>query len=223
MTLSQTISGLNTSLNYLLDFWVSGESNTGAFTGSTTMPGVVKIDTVLPVLTATRLTAANTNGWNNTNVNVEFTCTDSTSGVPSIAAAGATTGNSATSPLDVTVTSEGSAQSVNGSCKDGAGNSATPASITNINIDKTKHVITDNRAPEANANGWNNTNVTVTFTCTETGAVQSGLPAPVIAAASDRRPSRGRPRACSRRRFLPRAGRTATPLAARVPDRRTSS
>src|SRR5207249_1484179 len=115
--------------------------NTDAFTGSTAMPTVVKIDTGLPVLAATRLTAANGNGWNNSNVNVEFTCTDSTSGVVSIAAAGATTGNSATSPFDVTVTSEGSAQSVNGSCKDAAGNSATPASITNMNIDKTKPVI----------------------------------------------------------------------------------
>src|SRR5439155_11603232 len=60
--------------------------NTGAFTGSTAMPVVVKIDTVAPVLSATRLTAANTNGWNNTNVNVEFTCTDSTSGPASISA-----------------------------------------------------------------------------------------------------------------------------------------
>src|SRR5205814_5892715 len=72
--------------------------NTGAFTGSTTMPLVVKIDTVAPVLTATRLTAANANGWNNTNVNVEFTCTDSTSGPASISATGAATGSSTSSP-----------------------------------------------------------------------------------------------------------------------------
>src|SRR5439155_440928 len=85
--------------------------NTGASAGSTAMPVVVKIDTVAPVLSATRLTAANVNGWNNTNVNVEFTCTDSTSGAASISAAGAATGSSTTSPLDVTVTSEGSTQS----------------------------------------------------------------------------------------------------------------
>src|SRR5438552_5104975 len=88
--------------------------NTGASAGSTAMPVVVKIDTVAPVLSATRLTAANVNGWNNTNVNVEFTCTDSTSGAASISAAGAATGSSTTSPLDVTVTSEGSSQSVAG-------------------------------------------------------------------------------------------------------------
>src|SRR5207249_10440555 len=117
-----------------------------------------------------RLTAANANGWKNTNVNVEFTCSDSTSGLASISATGATTGSSTTSPLDVTVTSEGSGQSVNGSCKDAAGNSATTASVTNINIDKTKPVITGGRTPAANANDWNNTNVTVSFTCADTGA-----------------------------------------------------
>src|SRR2546426_5119398 len=40
--------------------------NTGAFTGSTAMPVVVKIDTVAPVFSAARLTAANANGWDNT-------------------------------------------------------------------------------------------------------------------------------------------------------------
>ena len=146
------------------------------------MPVVVKIDTVAPVLSATRLTAANVNGWNNTNVNVEFTCTDSTSGAASISAAGAATGSSTTSPLDVTVTSEGSSQSVNGSCKDAAGNSATTASVTNINIDKTKPVITGGRTPAANANNWNNTNVTVSFTCADTGG--SGVDTNTVAGAT---------------------------------------
>ncbi|PYT99901.1 MAG: hypothetical protein DMG34_20070, partial [Acidobacteria bacterium] len=134
--------------------------NTGAFTGSTAMPVVVKIDTVAPVLSATRLTAANANGWNNTNVNVEFTCSDSTSGLASISATGATTGSSTTSPLDVTVTSEGSGQSVNG----------------------TKPVITGGRTPAANANNWNNTNVTVSFTCADTGG--SGVDTNTVAGAT---------------------------------------
>lgn len=34
VTLEQTISGLSTSTTYRLDFWVSGESNTGGFTGT---------------------------------------------------------------------------------------------------------------------------------------------------------------------------------------------
>ena len=149
--------------------------NSGASTGSTAMPVVIKIDATAPSLTATRLTPANANGWNNTNVGVEFTCTDSTSLVASIDATGAAAGSSTASPLDVTVTSEGANQSVNGSCKDNAGNSATPAGIADISIDKTKPVITGGRTPAANAQGWNNTDVTVNFTCADSGSVQSGL------------------------------------------------
>src|SRR5204863_45232 len=116
------------------------------------------------------------------NVNVEFTCTDSTSGAASISATGAATGSSTTNPLDVTVTTEGSGQSVNASCKDAAGNSATTASVTNINIDKTKPVITSGRTPAANANNWNNTNITVSFTCADTGG--SGVDTNTVAGAT---------------------------------------
>jgi hypothetical protein len=156
-------------------------SNSGAFTGSTAMPVAIKIDTVAPALTATRLTAANGNGWNNTNVSVHFACTDSTSLVASIGATGAATGSATTSPLDVTVTTEGAAQSVSGSCKDNAGNDAVPASVTNINIDKTKPVITGHRNPAPNANGWNMTDVTVSFTCADLG---SGVDSDTVAGAT---------------------------------------
>src|SRR5207247_2682311 len=73
-------------------------------------------------------------------------------------------------------------RSVNGSCKDAAGNSATPQSVTNINIDKTKPVITGGRTPAANANNWNNTNVTVSVTCADTGG--SGVDTNTVAGAT---------------------------------------
>ena len=49
---------------------------------------------------------------------------------------------------------------------DRAGNTAT-ASIT-INLDKTPPVVSGLASPPANANGWNNTLVDVSFNCTDT-------------------------------------------------------
>ena len=43
-----------------------------------------------------------------------------------------------------------------------------------VNIDKTAPTITGDRSPDANANGWNNTNVTVSYTCSD-NAGGSGL------------------------------------------------
>ena len=190
-----TITGLNTH-TASASLTVSGDGvhnvsctatdsagNTGASAGST-MPVVIKIDTTAPTLNGIRLTAANANGWNNTNVGVEFTCTDSTSLVASINAIGAASGSSSTSPLDAAVSTEGSGQSVSGSCKDNAGNSAAPASVTGINIDKTKPLITGSRNPAPNAFGWNNVDVTVTFTCSEAGVVQSGVATDTVAGAT---------------------------------------
>jgi len=180
------VTGLN-STNATAQLSVAGEGshsvsctatdslgNAGAGAGSNGT-ATVKIDSVKPSLTASRQTVANGNGWNNSDVTVRFVCTDSTSGVASLGASGAATGNSAASPLDVTVTTEGLNQTVTGSCTDAAGNTATPASLSGINIDKTKPVITGSRTPAANAFGWNNTDVTVGFTCADSGTGQSGI------------------------------------------------
>src|SRR3989442_7585780 len=112
--------------------------------------------------TAVRTPAANANGWNNTDVSVSCTSGGDagtiTSGVDSC-----TTGSS--------VTVETSGTDVSGTCTDKAGNTSAIAKVT-VKIDKTKPVITGGRTPAANANGWNNTDVTVNFTCAETGAVE---------------------------------------------------
>jgi hypothetical protein len=42
-------------------------------------------------------------------------------------------------------------------------------------VDTTKPVITGSRAPLPNSFGWNNTDVTVSFSCADTGAVKSGI------------------------------------------------
>lgn len=82
----------------------------------------VGVDNDLPTITAQATPAANAASWNNTDVNVSFTCADATSGVASC-----------TSP--VVVTAEASGQVITGTAVDLAGNTSS-ASVT-LNIDKT--------------------------------------------------------------------------------------
>src|SRR5207244_5035973 len=70
----------------------------------------------------TRVTATNSAGWNNTNVTINFNCSDTLSGVDSC-------------PAQVIAAAEGANQVFSGTVKDRAGNAAT-ASAT-LNIDKT--------------------------------------------------------------------------------------
>ena len=86
----------------------------------------VKIDRTAPAIEATR-TAANSSGWNNGPVTVEFACTDALSGIDTCAAA-------------KILGTEGTDQSAAGSAVDHAGNTAS-ASVTGINIDLTPPVV----------------------------------------------------------------------------------
>ena len=149
-------------------------------------PGPGPSDTTPPTTTATVSPAPNANGWNNTNVTVSLSATDNPggSGVKEIAysATGAqpiasttVTGSSASIP----VTAEGET-TISFFARDNAGNAELPKTVT-VKIDKTKPVITGARSPQPNANGWNNTDVVVTFTCAEVGNVQSGLDVNTVA------------------------------------------
>jgi hypothetical protein len=121
-------------------------------TATDTVSGI-NIDKTAPTISGSASPAANANGWNNTDVTVTFTCGDALSGVL------------ACEP-DVTLTGEGSGQSVTGTAEDYAGNTATDT-VSGINIDKTAPTISGSASPAANANGWNNTDVTVAFTCAD--------------------------------------------------------
>jgi hypothetical protein len=107
------------------------------------------VDTTAPVITFASRTTANGNGWNNGDVTVTWSCTDSDSGV--VAAS-----------VSQTVSTEGANQSATGTCEDHAGNTASDTQ-TEINIDKTAPTASASAAPASNANGWNKTNVTVSF------------------------------------------------------------
>ena len=93
------------------------------------------------------------NGWHNTDVTVTFAGTDALS---DIAACQAPT----------VLSTEGAGQSASGSCTDKAGNTGQ-ATATGINIDKTAPTISASRSPAANASGWNNTDVTASYTASD--------------------------------------------------------
>ncbi|HVQ36463.1 MAG TPA: hypothetical protein VMS31_02965, partial [Pyrinomonadaceae bacterium] len=111
---------------------------------------VVGVDNNPPTINAAAAPAANTNGWNNTNVAVSFTCGDSISGI-----------ETCSSPA--LISAEGAGQVVTGTATDRAQNSSH-ASVS-LNLDKTAPSINAVATPSANANGWNNTDVTVNFNC----------------------------------------------------------
>ena len=128
-------------------------------TASTPTFGPIKIDTHAPTITyVSRTPAANANGWNNVSVTVSWSCSDGLSGPVS-------------GSVSQTVSTEGDNQQATGTCTDMAGNSNS-ATVSDIKIDLTPPTITGSRLPLANANGWNNESVTVSFTC---GDVLSGV------------------------------------------------
>ena len=121
------------------------------------------VDKTAPTVAATPNPAANTNGWNNTDVTVSYSCSDGLSGVDT----------GASDLADDVVTASGSAS---GTCVDRAGNSATAS--YSAQIDKVKPVISGSRTPAANANGWNKTDVVVSFSCMDSGG--SGIDANTV-------------------------------------------
>jgi hypothetical protein len=132
---------------------------------------VIGVDNDPPTIKATPSPLPNAAGWNNTTVTVTFTCNDATSGVASC-------------PASQTVSTEGS-KVISGTATDNAGNTAN-ASIT-VNIDETAPTITATAAPAANSNGWNNSNVTVTFSCADSlsGVANCTSPATVSTEAAN--------------------------------------
>jgi hypothetical protein len=100
---------------------VAGNSANGSFG--------LKYDATDPTITASRTPTANTFGWNKTNVLVDYSCSDDTSGVA----------NADCGP-DETLSGEGASQSSTGTATDAAGNTAS-TTVNNINIDKTNPLV----------------------------------------------------------------------------------
>lgn len=124
---------------------------------------MVNLDKTPPNITATASPGPNAAGWNNTPVTVTFFCSDPTSGI----------GNC---PQAQTVSSDGKNQVISGTATDTAGNTAS-ASVA-VSIDQTPPAITAVVSPTPNVAGWNNTDPTVTFSCTDSASGIATCPPP---------------------------------------------
>lgn len=130
----------------------------------------VPVDTTAPVISVLATPAANGAGWNNSDVTVIWTVNDPESAITSSSGCETTVLTNETTGTTLT-------------CMATSAGGTSSKSVT-IKIDKTKPVITGSRLPVANANGWNNTDVTASFVCAETGTVQSGIATNTVAGAT---------------------------------------
>jgi hypothetical protein len=150
----------------------------------------IDIDLTAPTVQISRSPSANEYGWNSGDVLVAWTCDDELSGVTDL---GGTH----------TLSGEGADQSYEATCTDHAGNTAS-ASQGDIDIDRTAPGIAlESRTPAANGAGWNNTDVTVTWSCTD------GLSGPRDATVSDTVSTEGSSRAATGS-CLDRAGNSSS-------------
>ncbi|MFP5353098.1 MAG: OmpL47-type beta-barrel domain-containing protein [Actinomycetota bacterium] len=142
---------------HTIAFWSSDVA------GNLEVPGdedsiTIKIDDVKPTIAGSRTPEANLNGWNNSDVTVNFTCDDDETGLASCEAS-------------KVVSDEGADQAVTGTATDHAGNTATDT-VDEISIDKTPPTLSGAPTTEPNTNGWYNHDVTIDWTCEE---VLSGI------------------------------------------------
>jgi hypothetical protein len=111
-----------------------------------------KVDQTAPTMTATLTPPPNSDGWNNSDVTVSYTCEDRTSGIDP------RYGCPAADPL-----TDNARYEIHKATADLAGNVTTPTFV--VLIDKEAPVIWGTVSPAANPNGWNNTDVLVAFEC----------------------------------------------------------
>jgi hypothetical protein len=120
---------------------------------------VINVDTVPPTITGAPSPAANSFGWNNTNVSVTFSCSDTGSGLQ--------TGVAGCSG-DTTLTNDGAGQTVHGDAVDVAGNTNS-TDLGPINIDKTKPTLVGVPS-DPNGAGWYKADVSVTWIGNDAGS-----------------------------------------------------
>jgi uncharacterized protein YjbJ (UPF0337 family) len=144
------------------------------------------LDNTGPVLTPT-VVPAPVNGWSNRDTTVSWTAAD-----PAADTTFAGSGVAAQPTGSTTISQDGVFPlTAPTGVVDHVGNAATNAGGT-VRIDKSAPTVTGTRTPSANAFGWNNAPVTVSFACVDNPATNaSGLAAPgcpsatVVGSASD--------------------------------------
>ena len=120
-------------------------------------------DTTAPVANPTQSPAAAPSGWNNTNVTVTWNWSDPATSSGSIS--GIDPANCTTS----SVSSGSGTLTLTATCKDKAGNTGT--ATYQVKVDPTAPTANPSQSPAANGAGWNNTDVTVNWNWTFTGAI----------------------------------------------------
>ena len=134
------------------------EAHDGDTCGSTqpsrlfALADAVIVDDTPPVITPTVTGTLGNNGWYLSAVTVSYVVTDDLSGVD----------EGASDYGDDVLATEGAGQSASATACDLAGNCAA-VSVTGIDIDLTDPAISGSASPGANANGWNNSAVTVSY------------------------------------------------------------
>ncbi|WP_444889447.1 outer membrane protein assembly factor BamB family protein [Microbulbifer sp. DLAB2-AA] len=109
------------------------------------------VDSIAPTVEASANPIANDYGWNNTPVTVSFSCADDI-GVQSCSE-------------PIIIAEDGGGQAIVGTAVDYVGN--TSSTEVTINLDTTVPTIDKTIIPSANSKGWHNTDVTLSFDCTD--------------------------------------------------------
>lgn len=136
---------------------VTGTATDLAGNTATASVSVAASDKTAPIITHAVTPAPNAAGWNKSDATVKFTCTDN------IAISTCVADGTAPASSSATIATETNGTNVTGTAVDTSGNTATD-SVT-VKLDKTLPTISAAADRAANAAGWYNANVTVTFTC----------------------------------------------------------
>ncbi len=140
-------------------------------------------DSFPPTTTLTALPAPNAKGWNNSNVTITLSAVDNPggSGVQqiSVTLSGAQTGTTTVpgTSATISITTEG-VTTITYFSTDKAGNAETPKTLQ-IMLDKTPPAASASANPQPNAGGWNDTDVTVSFSGSDSLSGVASCTAPV--------------------------------------------
>jgi len=144
----------------------NSQGNCTGSSGSNTASFV--LDNTGPTVTATLSPPANGTGWNNSNVTINWNASDAGSGVASGPTPSSDSQQANTSSSGVTKSS---------TAMDNLGN-VQSGSVT-VRLDKMPPTITGSRSVPANSFGWNNTDVTVSFSCADPNSGIKSCTSPV--------------------------------------------